>query len=335
MPQDMDELKSTIEYDLPTIPDGKIVGCDDFCFFREGNKTGVALDTGEKNFNLGGIGIAKAFELKSRVGLLYAPGNFLTLTVDCAKNDLKNPVKNSICAKIFAYFVHRNNRESLFESPKTWARNMIDVLGNAVNIEKPCPYIAEMFAVNELLRAKLMQDPENEYCGPDGQAHDIETTDFSLEVKSHLQADRTDAKAELVISSPDQLRRSEDRKPLYVVYFPMGKTGPLSLKSSVDEFVKLTGRRDIALHKLENSGSGFTENDLVWEDGFHIQGEPRVYEVDQDFPKITEIPTGITELVYHVSLNNLRFCTFKEFIEAKRTGRNPEFKTAPAPAETK
>lgn len=330
------DLKDSVVYQLDHIRDGQLSSSsqENFLFFRKGNRIGAAVDTGDRYHNIHGIHATKAFTLDSCVNLLHATGNFLTMTVDISQIDLNDPANRNLCADIICNFVRNDddNRIHLLEDPRAWAEKMIDALGNSEKIEKPHPYIAELFAVNKLIEAGLLRDAETEYQGPDGAVHDIEAAAFSLEVKSHLYADITDKANELVISSETQLRPT-DGKPLYVVYFRMGKTGELSLKKMVDDFCSLGQPRNIALQKLENSGSGFFEGDLSWEKPYHLQGEPQVYKVTPDFPRITaelfpggHWPTGISKLVYHVSLKNIPSCDFTDFVNAKRNGREPEFK---------
>ena len=329
-----ENLKTSILLQLKSIKDGQMF-ChpgygQDFLLFRQGNLIGVAVKAG-RDWKIHNIFPAKAFKLDSCINLLQSRGFFLTLTVDTSEVDLNDLPVRDLCGNIFCHFVEAENRSALLSDPKGWAEKMIEILGNTEKQEKPYPYIAELYAVDKLVEAGLLANVKTEYRGPEKSVHDIEAATFSLEVKSHLYADSTDSPGELVISSETQLSPTED-KPLYVVYFRMEETGALSLEKLVATLQAKGYPRNILLEKLENSGSGYFEGDLSWEKEYHLQMEPQVYRVDEKFPRITpelfpngHWPTGITKLVYHVSLKNLPSCDFSRFVEAMRNGEEPQF----------
>ena len=186
----------------------------------------------------------------------------------------------------------------------------------------------------ELIRAGLIKDMNEEYQGPEGSLHDIETKSFSLEVKSHLHSDITDTPGGLVVSSESQLQplklETGEEKPLYVVYFPMTKVGNLSLMKLTEDLEKLKQSRQDILAKL--SLNGFKEGGFRWKATYALMREPSVYKVDENFPKITpdlydgQWPEAISSLRYHVCLQNIPSCKFSEFIEAKKNNAEPEFK---------
>ena len=160
-----------------------------------------------------------------------------------------------------------------------------------------------------------MTDIEREYRGPDAGRHDIELPRLSLEVKSHLHAAGDDREGELVISSETQLSPTGN-KPLYVVYCSMEETGDLTLES---EAAKIPQDRVTILRKLGKGG--FVEGDFAWRRPYHLQCEPRVYEITSDFPKITPsqfvggvFPSGVTKLVYHVDLHNIPYRPLSTFL---------------------
>ena len=329
-----ENLKASILLQLKEIKDGQTFchpgAGQDFLLYRQGNLIGVAVKA-ERDWNIHNIVPAKAFKLDSCRKFQQISGFFLTLTVDASKINLNDSQVLDLCSNIFCHFVEPENRSALLSDPKDWAENMIKLLGNIEKQEKPYPYIAELYAVVKLVEAGLLTDIQKEYRGPEKSVHDIETAKFSLEVKSHLYADCTDTPGELVISSENQLSQMDD-KPLYVVYFRMEEIGALSLEELVETLQEKGHNRNILLQKLEHSGSGYFEGDLSWGKKYHLQMEPQVYRVDENFPRITpelfpngHWPTGITKLVYHVSLKNLPSCDFSRFVEAMRNGEEPQF----------
>ena len=220
------------------------------------------------------------------------------------------------------------NREELIRDPWAWARKVINTNGNDATEDRPYPYIAELYLVNKLCQAGLMTDVVSQYRGPDAGTHDFELPNMSLEVKSHKQADLDDKPGQITVSSEHQLEKTGN-KPLYLVYFKIQEEGELSLKSCVEEFGE---HRQILLDKLKKPPLHFVEGDFAWNAGYTLLGEPKVYAVQDDFPRITpsqfangHYPSGIVKLMYHVSLHNQPYCQLSTFINALQAGQAPTF----------
>ena len=324
-------IQNAILSDALALPDGRIMEYGgDFLVFHDGMKLGVAIPTGEEYKDIHNVKPGRCFLLEGRRQLLGAEGNYLTLTADTSELDLSISINQLLFGNMMFLFVQTkdNNRERIIEDPWTWARNVIDINGNESNEEKPYPYVAELYLVNRLCQAGLMTNVAYEYRGPEAGTHDFELPSMSLEAKSHKRAYQQDKPDELVISSEHQLDRTGD-KPLYVVYFQMQDVGEYSLRSCVEEF---GAHRQILLEKLKKTSSHFVEGDFAWEMGYSFLGEPKVYEISNDFPRITpgmfidhHFPSGITNLIYRVSLRNQPFCTLTSFLEAIREGQQPVF----------
>ncbi len=304
-------------------------------FYRDADNIGVAIPTREL-LEIQKVFPVKIFEMRSRTAWLpNMTGNFLTLSVPNNPDtfDLTTPGNLSLFLGICIQFV-TENRNDLLADPKQWAKKMIKIFGNESSDKRPYPYIAEFHLLRELDKAGLIRDIDREYRGPEYGIHDFELENFSLEVKSHLHA-QPDNKRKVTISSDKQLEktsfdRDDEKKPLYLVYYEMeGGSGDLSLKQCINGF---GDKRGIVLEKLEKLA--FYEGDLYWESPYHlVGGEPMVYPVDDQFPRITSdkfvggaTPSGVDELTYTVSLANLRHrYTLSEFIKAKQAGREPEY----------
>ena len=301
----------------------------DFLLYKDDKTIGVAIETDEY-LNIHHVYPSKQFNMSSRIGLPpNEPGNFLTLS-SSTNFDLTDCNKRGIFLDMCLQFVSRENgnREKLLSDPHKWAKEKIEIMGNASSDKKPYPYIAELHLLQKLDEAGLVQDIEQEYRGPEKGVHDFEMAAFSLEVKSHLHGNQEDKPGEVTISSDKQLALNCG-KPLYLVYCKVEDTGDLSLRSVIDSF---GNKREIALKKLEKEK--FYDGDLYWESQYHLLEEPLVYPVTGDFPRITPFqfvggqkPSGVTKLIYDISLANLPCCTLSEFIEAKKQGREPEYRT--------
>lgn len=329
------EIKTAIRYRLDTIRVGEIFYYPgenlDFYFFRQGNRIGAAIPTGETLFNVHDVSLTQAFTMDAVCNLSGQQGNFLTLTVSSAEVDLSNPVQANRFADIICQFVRSedNNRASLLEDPIAWAKQMIALLGNAEEEDRVYAYIAELDVVKTLCEAGLMTNISGQYRGPNRAVHDFELPRFSLEVKAHLHGGMNEKANTLTVSSEHQLELTEG-KPLYLVYYRMEETGTMSLESEVETLVAMGQSKPEILTKLKNNG--YTEGDLFWRNEFHIQNQPQVYAVCGDFPRITpqmfhndHFPTGIIKLVYTISLANIPSCGLSEFISAIRDGREPRF----------
>lgn len=328
MSQTLEQIKQSIAYRAVRIQSGDVYAFDGFDLFRKGNAVGAAIPTGDTFVNIHNVHPGRSYLLEGDSALPRKAGNFLTLTVDITETDLADPVKMEDFTNAIIAFAKDENgsRASLISDPWGWAEKVIEMSGDQASDLRPHPYIAELHLVNKLRRAGLMTDPEAEYRGPAAGTHDFELPALSLECKSHLHGDARTKNGELVISSEHQLERT-GTKPLYVVYFPMEDTGDLTLESCVNDFGP---PRPVIMAKLAKSG--FVEGDFAWQRPYHILGAPLVFEINDDFPRITpgqfpggHFPGGITKLVYHVSLRNLPSCPLDDFLAALVAGQTPTF----------
>lgn len=328
MSQTLEQVKQSIAYRALHIQSGEVFAFDSFDLFRKGNAVGAAISTGDTYVNIHNVHPGRSYLLEGDNALPRKAGNFLTLTVDVIETDLNESVKMEDFANALIAFTKDENgsRAALIADPWAWAAKVIEMSGDKTSDLRPYPYIAELFLVNKLRAVGLMTHPETEYRGPDAGTHDFELPTMSLECKSHLHGDTETKKGELVISSEHQLSRT-GTKPLYVVYFPMEDMGDLTLESCVNDF---GSPRPVIMEKLAKNN--FVEGDFAWQRPYHILDNPLVFEIDDNFPRITpeqfpngRFPGGITKLVYHVSLQNLPSCPLDDFLAAIVAGQSPRF----------
>ena len=328
--EDLRQFKAAIISCARALPPGEAVAFPayEMTFFRKGNLVGAAIPTGEALINIHNVHPGKSYTLDGDNSLPGVPGNFLTLTVNTDKTNLRDDVLCSEFADRVLSFVklEGETRNLLLANPWEWAERIIEMTGDALSSKMVHPMLAELYLLNGLRDAGLLTDVVNEYRGPTGGTHDFELPGMSLECKSRLHGDRTSRAGELVVSSEHQLSPT-GKKPLYVVYCPMEESGNESLERCVEHFGE--PRADI-MAKLEEAG--FAEGDFAWKETFRFLGDPLVYEINDAFPRITpaqfpegRFPAGITKLVYHVSLKNLPFCPLGAFIEAAKAGNSPVF----------
>jgi len=322
------ELKKSIAFRATHTHSGEVFDFDGFSFFGKGSRVGAAISTGEALHNIHNVHPGKSYTLDGDNSLPGLTGNFLTLTVDTLQTDLADPVKLEDFANRVLSFVRMDDgtRDLLVADPWEWAARVIEMSGDMASELRPYPYVAELCLVNALRSAGLMTDVSAQWRGPDSGIHDFELPSISLECKSRLHGDTETKAGELVISSEHQLSRTGS-KPLYVVYFPMEDVGDLSLESCVAAFGEPKSEVMEKLARLQ-----FVEGDFAWFRPYQILGVPLVFEITDDFPRITpaqfpggKFPTGITKLVYHVSLHNRPSCPLDAFIEAVKKGEKPLF----------
>ncbi len=322
------ELKKSIAYRATHTNSGEVFDFDGFSFFGKGSRIGAAIPTGEILHKIHNVHPGKGYTLDGDNSLPGVVGNFLTLTVDAARTDLDDPVKLENFASGILSFVRTDDgtRDLLLSDPWEWAARVIEMSGDTASELRPHWLVAELCLVNALRKAGLITDVASQYRGPDAATHDFELPMMSLECKSRLHGDIETKAAELIISSEHQLSRT-GQKPLYIVYFPMEETGDLSLETCVAAFGE--PRAEI-MDKVEKAK--FVEGDFPWFHKYHILGAPLVFEVSDDFPRITpeqfkggKFPGGITKLIYHVSLHNRPSCPLGAFIDAMMRGEKPVF----------
>jgi hypothetical protein len=323
------DRKNSILENAHTMRPGKILRCaGDYYFFARERRLGVAVSIGSEYTNVRNLHPVKNFYLDCEQGLLHTDENFLTLTVDRTEFDITTPMNAYLFAEFMMRFVdlRNGNRERLVSNPRDWAETTASLIGNETSDTKPYPYVAELLLFNQLTEAGLLRCPATEWRGPEAGVHDFELANCSIEVKSHLHADGKNKPNEVVISSMTQLRKSGN-KPLYLIFFKMEETGDISLESCVGAARQYHA---VIIEKLGKQG--LVEGDHSWPKAYHLLGEPQVYEIKEDFPRITEemfkgdkIPSGITKLIYHVSLQNIPSCNLKDFLVAIKNGALPLF----------
>ncbi len=326
--QEYMQKKQSILYRAKTIRPGESFDCGGFVFFRSGERMGAAIPTGDTLLKIHNVHPGRSYSLDGDDALPRVAGNWLALTIDTSETDISDPVCEEEFASRILNFVRTDNgaREEIIADPWSWAEKVIAMSGDKISDVRPYPAIAELFIAGRLCDAGLMTDVENQYRGPDAAIHDFELPEFSLECKAHLHGDPDAKKAELVISSENQLSQT-GQKPLYLVYCPMEASGDLTLESCV---AALGSVRTKIMPKIAQCG--FVEGDFSWVRPYHLVSEPLVFEINETFPRITpaqfpdgRFPSGITKLVYSVSLKNLPSCPLSVFIEAIRNGEPPVF----------
>ena len=226
----------------------------------------------------------------------------------------------SVYAQILANFVLPDARAAIVVNPRSWFEPYLNMFGNHLEEMRPYAVIAEMLLLRDLLQSGHITNIAKEWVGPQSNVHDFELPGISIEVKSTSK--KHAAEDELVISSVHQLDRTNN-KPLYLAFyqFEQARGGEYSLRSIYNELLAINPQckqyLDLMLTSLD-----YPPGCWYWDQEFTILGEsPRIYEVTDDFPKITPenfrdrvIP--IKKLIYHVSLANLPYSDMTNFLHS-------------------
>jgi hypothetical protein len=212
-------------------------------------------------------------------------------------------------AIICSQFVDPGNageaREALLSDPSLWWKRWKELLGNRNSSKQPYHVIAEMLVLKEL--TLLNKNPV--WSGPTGGITDISTEDGEYEVKSTIKRYDTTITA----SSQYQLDNVTN-KPTKLVFarFDYSESG-----ESINDLVSQLSALGIEENLIEENLAlvGFERGKSVRNERFK-NVEIRVYDVSDDFPKITaksfkedKIPDQVTQIVYTIDLNNIQFKT--------------------------
>lgn len=288
-----------------------------FYFFSNTTQMGVAIPyvAEERAYvrHLKSISLCRSADLIFENGVL--PGPFLVLAIDPREFDFENSLAVGVFVDLMIRFVDAEYREQFSTDPDACYTILADLLGNAFKETSPYAVLAEVQMLRMLNDVGLIHSVAENWPGPNGNVHDFELENCSIEVKSTLHAKDN---PELVISSQHQLQRTGD-KPLYVVLFQYENTGDLSVGDEVCMFDAPQIDRNTLVEKLREKG--VVEGSISWQKKYHWIENPRFYEVTDDFPRITEdkfkndqFPEGIKKIIYHVDLRGRTAYSFEEFL---------------------
>jgi hypothetical protein len=221
---------------------------------------------------------------------------FLTSSISYSRNEFA-----SFCASFVKPGNNGEDRRMLLEDPSSWWRRWKELIGNAINDQKPYTVLGEILMYEHLLKEGI----HPQWNGPHYSSHDILTEKAEYEVKSTIS--RYDKI--IHVSGQFQLQRTKRRLFLYFCRFEANDNG-ISINDEVDHLVKYQGvSRDELNSKL--GSLGYAEGNSARSEKYQIH-EVLQYNVDDSFPSITPeslktgvLPAGIKHLSYDVDLSAL------------------------------
>ena len=169
-------------------------------------------------------------------------------------------------------------------------------MGNVLKSERDYDFLGELLALNYVLN----EDSNAKYSNL--ASHDIELPQYSIEVKSTTEK----YNAEIHVNSQYQLENNTER-PLKLIFVRLEKSQIGYSIKDVIESLKTKNYDINSLTRIENIGtSSINEKYRIL--------EARLYNIDDNFPKITlkslkndELPHGIVKIEYIVDLDDIDY----------------------------
>lgn len=201
-------------------------------------------------------------------------------------------------------FIDDDNIAIVQETPLKWWKKWKELIGNKLHNPRPYDIIAELYTIY-LLKTKNIKGIN--WTGPVGSSIDVTTDDIFYEVKSSLIRYEN----EITISSQYQLNLEE--KITNLIFFKMEKMDQgVSINDLIDKISKLDIELvDFIEEKLEKKG--YRKHRSIRNDKYVIH-EIREYQVNDDFPRITEksfingkYPKNVKKITYTINLDNLDY----------------------------
>ncbi len=201
-----------------------------------------------------------------------------------------------VCFHFINKFDNEKVNENIIEKANKWWDEWKKLLGNVLKSERDYDFLGELLALNYVLK----EDSNAKYSNL--ASHDIELPQYSIEVKSTTEK----YNAEIHVNSQYQLENNTER-PLKLIFVRLEKSQiGYSIKDVIERLK--TKNYDInSLTRIENIGtSSINEKYRIL--------EARLYNIDDNFPKITlkslkndELPNGIVKIEYIVDLDDIDY----------------------------
>ena len=264
--------------------------------YRKGFEYGVALECDESIEISESSSNSKIFSHKA-----FANGkenHYLFLV--CFDEDLRMSFA-PLCEQFLNKGENNSNRDFLLKTPLLWWKKWIGLLGNK-NTKKQCySTIAEMMALDTILK----KDSSAKWASDHAGSHDIETNTMSFEVKSTIKKSGVN----ITISSEHQLM-SEKKLELYFARMEESLSG-VSINDM--KHILVSDGYDEQLLERELSGFGFEKGSSIRNVKYKFL-EKRKYLIDESFPKITkesfkndQIPQFVTHISYEINIDGLPY----------------------------
>ena len=201
-----------------------------------------------------------------------------------------------VCFDFINKFDNEEVNENIIKKANKWWNEWKKLLGNVLKSEQDYDFLGELLALNYVLN----EDSNAKYSNL--ASHDIELPQYSIEVKSTTEK----YNAEIHVNSQYQLENNTER-PLKLIFVRLEKSQIGYSIKDVIESLKTKNYDINSLTRIENIGtSSINEKYRIL--------EARLYNIDDNFPKITlkslkndELPHGIVKIEYIIDLDDIDY----------------------------
>lgn len=223
------------------------------------------------------------------------------LMLSCTDFSLKEDF-SVICSQFVQPGHKGENRYSLLNDPKSWWNNWKQLMGNRSSSEDVYPVIGELIVLEYLMK----KGTKVKWTGMTAGVHDIQSDGVEYEVKS------TSARYSYEITASNVYQFSDNNDKLFLVFcrFEASENGR-SINDLVN-FLSTLGYSSDELNNIlknKNLEIGRTARALKYK-----LLEMNEYEVDDDFPSVTEhsfkndmVPPHIVKFSYDIDLSGLPY----------------------------
>lgn len=222
------------------------------------------------------------------------------LMITCNDMEIRNEFA-TVCANFVDPGEDGSLRKMLINDPVRWWKHWKTLLGNVSSDRSPYDILGELL----MLEKAIASGDKPHWSGADHATHDIETDEYSVEVKSTTSRYGYEA----TISSIYQLKPAAD-KPLYLSYL---RFEPSGLGQSINDVARRLKRLGYYAAELEAAlaKSGLEQGRTARNDKYKVI-EWKKYSVDDRFPSVTEssfkndrLPQNVVKFTYTVDLSGL------------------------------
>lgn len=238
--------------------------------------------------------------LSTSQDVLIDKQSYNLLIIACTSMQLRNEFA-VICENFVDPGNNGSKRKQLTEHPENWWNNWKSLLGNKSQTKEAYTVLGELITLERLLKT----GNNAVWSGADHATHDIESENFSVEVKSTTSRYGYEA----TISSIYQMRPADGKK-LYLSYVRFEKS---ELGQSINDMVRRLLTYGVKFEQLEEklAGQGLERGRTAREQKFKVI-EWKRYPVDESFPSITEsafkensLPKSVVRFKYTIDLSGL------------------------------
>lgn len=199
-------------------------------------------------------------------------------------------------------------RKEILANPDSWSAFWSDLLGNTKKTKKVYDVLAEMGTLLYVFN----KDKSAKWTGAKSGTHDIETKNFSYEVKStNVKYGNT-----VTISSQNQLEPTFPNKVVKLSFCRLEKN---PYGQSIEDFIEILGNQGYDLNEMEDNLKilGFAKGRKERHDKY-VFLEKKLFIIGEDFPKINfsdikdeKTRDRLIKLVYTIDLTGLENEIFK------------------------